>query len=123
MRTSPWPADTTFTAGAHAMMARQRIDRALLDATQPTKADGPVGRRIGIDNHPMARQGTRQYSGGGSRTRRFRQSFLISYAHRIGNASTTPRNRPASPPPRPDAPICSPSSPPAARPSTRPPRR
>jgi hypothetical protein len=31
----------------------------------------------------MTREGSRSYSGGGSRTRSFRQSFLLSYAHRI----------------------------------------
>lgn len=31
----------------------------------------------------MTREGSRTYSGGGSRTRSFRQSFLLSYAHRI----------------------------------------
>jgi hypothetical protein len=31
----------------------------------------------------MTREGSRTYSGGGSRTRTFRQSFLLSYAHRI----------------------------------------
>lgn len=31
----------------------------------------------------MTRQGSRTYRGGGSRTRTFRQSFLLSYAHRI----------------------------------------
>lgn len=31
----------------------------------------------------MTREGTRAYRGGGSRTRAFRQSFLLSYAHRI----------------------------------------
>ncbi len=47
---TPYPAEAeTFTAGAHAMMARHRIDRALLDATRPT-VGGPQGRRIGIDN-------------------------------------------------------------------------
>jgi hypothetical protein len=134
-----FPAEAeTFTAGAHALMARHRIDRALLDATRPTKADGPVGRRIGIDNPyegpkamlldavarasqcrtvwskalgfstvvghiddldavellftslllqattAMSRQGSRQYAGGGSRTRSFRQSFLIAFGQRIG---------------------------------------
>lgn len=31
----------------------------------------------------MTREGSRTYTGGGSRTRSFRQSFLLSYAHRI----------------------------------------
>jgi hypothetical protein len=31
----------------------------------------------------MTREGSRTYRGGGSRTRSFRQSFLLSYAHRI----------------------------------------
>jgi hypothetical protein len=31
----------------------------------------------------MTREGSRTYTGGGSRTRTFRQSFLLSYAHRI----------------------------------------
>jgi hypothetical protein len=46
-----YPAEAeTFTAGAQALMARHRIDRALLEATLPQQAAGPEARRIGIDN-------------------------------------------------------------------------
>src|SRR5690606_29427780 len=41
----------TFTAGAQALMARHRIDAALLAAEQGSESTegGPHGRRIGID--------------------------------------------------------------------------
>jgi hypothetical protein len=138
-----YPAEAeTFTAGAQALMARHRIDRALLDATRPQQATGPIGRRIGIDNPyeapkamlldavaaanqcrtvwskelgfatvvghatdldavellftsllvqattAMTRQGAKKDAVGRSRTRTFRQSFLISYARRIGERLT-----------------------------------
>jgi hypothetical protein len=136
---TPYPAEAeTFTAGAQALMARHRIDRALLDASMPHRASGPEARRIGIDNPyeapktilldavasanqcrtvwskylgfctvighatdldavellftsllvqatgEMTRQGSRKDPYGRSRTRAFRQSFLVSYARRIG---------------------------------------
>lgn len=40
----------TFTAGAQALMARHSIDAALLAASEPGSADGPIARRLGIDN-------------------------------------------------------------------------
>lgn len=140
---TPYPAEAeTFTAGAQAMMARHSIDRALLDATAPSKAAGPGGRRLGIDNpyegpkamlldavadanrcrsvwskalgfstvvghdsdldavellftsllvqavSAMTRAGAKKNAYGGSRTRSFRQSFLLSYARRIGERLT-----------------------------------
>ena len=39
----------TFTAGAQALMARHRIDLALLSAREPDAGEGPRGRRIGIE--------------------------------------------------------------------------
>ncbi|CAN7501834.1 DUF2786 domain-containing protein [Knoellia sp. LjRoot47] len=39
----------TFTAGAQALMARHRIDQALLSDRDPASGDTPHGRRIGID--------------------------------------------------------------------------
>jgi hypothetical protein len=39
-----------FTAKAQELMARHRIDRALLDAGDPAHAGEAVGRRIGIDD-------------------------------------------------------------------------
>ena len=138
-----FPAEAeTFTAGAQALMARHCIDHALLAATGRAPADGPTGRRIGIDNpyeaakasllaavaaanrsravwtktlgfatvvgHPadldtvevlftsllvqgttaMTGEGSRASRGGGSRTRAFRQSFLVSYGYRIGERLT-----------------------------------
>jgi hypothetical protein len=41
----------------------------------------------------MTREGSRRYADGGSRTRTFRQSFLISYAHRIRERLTEATRR------------------------------
>lgn len=38
----------TFTAKAQELMARHRIDRALLDAGRPDGAEAPIGRRIEV---------------------------------------------------------------------------
>ena len=46
-----FPAEAeTFTAGAHALMARHRIDHALLAARQRPTTEGPSARRLGVDN-------------------------------------------------------------------------
>jgi hypothetical protein len=125
-----------LTAKAQELIVRHRIDRVLLDAG--TNADGPVGRRIWLDNPyadakaqllhviatanrcrsvnldgigcchvigfagdldvvdllhtsllvqattAMAAAGSQRDARGRSRTRSFRQSFLVAYAHRIG---------------------------------------
>lgn len=136
---TPYPAEAeTFTAGAQAMMARHAIDHALLAATGTGPAEGPVGRRVGLDppyeqaklallnavaranrartvwnkalgsvtviafpadldavellftslllqaDRAIAREGSKTRVDGSSRTRTFRQSFLLAYAQRIG---------------------------------------
>ena len=49
---TPYEAEAeTFTAGAAALIARHRIDEAMLDDSDPSRAaDGASARRIGIDN-------------------------------------------------------------------------
>lgn len=48
---TPYPAEAeTLTAGAQSLMARHRIDEALLAATAPGRRRQPDGRRVGIDN-------------------------------------------------------------------------
>lgn len=48
---TPYPAEAeTLTAGAQSLMARHRIDEALLAATAPGRRQEPDGRRLGIDN-------------------------------------------------------------------------
>src|SRR6266568_2541122 len=45
-----FPAEAeTFTAGAQAMMARHSIDAAMLSAESGDTAEGPRGRRLGVD--------------------------------------------------------------------------
>jgi hypothetical protein len=125
-----------LTAKAQELIVRHRIDRVLLDTG--TNADGPVGRRIWLDDPyadakaqllhviatanrcrsvqlnrigcchvigfagdlevvdllhtsllvqattAIAAAGSQRDARGRSRTRSFRQSFLVAYAHRIG---------------------------------------
>ena len=127
----------TFTAGAQALMARHRIDAALLEARDDRRTR-PGGTRIGIDppyesakvalltavaaanrcrtvwtralgfctvvgfaveldvvetlftsllvqaTTAVTREGPRVDAEGRSRTRAFRNAFLLAYAHRIG---------------------------------------
>lgn len=127
-----------FTAKAQELMARHRIDRALLDATTQRECARPAGRRIGLDDPyadakavllggiadangctavwskdmgfstvfgfageleaveelftsllvqataALRREGSRQDQFGRSRTTRFRRSFLIAFAVRVG---------------------------------------
>jgi Protein of unknown function (DUF2786) len=45
-----FPAEAeTFTAGAHALMARHRIDHVLLAASGRPSDDGPSAQRLGVD--------------------------------------------------------------------------
>ncbi|MFN8034445.1 MAG: DUF2786 domain-containing protein [Acidimicrobiia bacterium] len=130
-----------FTAKAQELMARHRIDRALLDsaAAEADADDGPTGRRITIDDPyadakalllttiaepngcravwskglgfstvfgfadeldgveelftsllvqsaaALRREGSKQDRSGRSRTRRYRKSFLVAFALRIGD--------------------------------------
>jgi hypothetical protein len=130
-----------LSARAQELMAKYRIDHALL-AAQSGKKDKPIGRRIPVDNPyespkvtllhvvavanrcksiwqkqigmstvvgfeadlaavellftsllvqastAMVREGAKRDAHGRSRTRAFRQSFLLAYAHRIGERLT-----------------------------------
>ena len=127
-----------FTAKAQELMARHRIDRAVLDASGKDRREEPVGRRIGVDDPyadaratllaavsdangcravwskdmgfstvfgfvddldaveelftsllvqataALRREGSKQDRSGRSRTTRFRRSFLVAFAARIG---------------------------------------
>jgi hypothetical protein len=127
-----------FTAKAQELMARHRIDRAVLDARGTARREAPAGRRIGIDDpyadakatllaevadangchavwskglgHATAfgfpdellaveelftsllvqasaalrREGSKVDRAGRSRTTRFRRSFLVAFAYRVG---------------------------------------
>lgn len=127
-----------FTAKAQELMARHRIDRAVLDASGQERQADPTGRRIGLDdpyadakavllgvvaaangcravwskdmgfstvfgfadelgavdelftsllvqaNAALQREGSKQDRFGRSRTTRFRRSFLLAFAARIG---------------------------------------
>lgn len=135
--TFPDEADA-LSAKAQELMARHRIDAVLLSALDGTEDDGPVGRRIWLDNpyaeakahllaevarangcrvvtlgdldcahvighatdldvvellhtsllvqatSALAAAGPQRDARGHSRTRSFRQSFLVAYAARIG---------------------------------------
>lgn len=127
-----------FTTKAQELMARHRIDRALIAARGEGRSDAPVGRRIGVDDPyadakaallatiadangcravwsknvgfstlfgfasdldaveelftsllvqataALRREGSKRDSTGRSRTTRFRRSFLVAFATRIG---------------------------------------
>lgn len=127
-----------FTAKAQELMARHRIDRAVIDARSPHRDEPPVGRRLGVDDPyadakaallaaiasangcravwcrelgistvfglagqiaaveelftsllvqataALRREGSKQDRWGTSRTTRFRRSFLVAFAIRIG---------------------------------------
>lgn len=127
-----------FTAKAQELMARHRIDRAVIAARGERRADDPVGRRVGIDDPyaeakaallatiadangcravwsknmgcstlfgfasdldaveelftsllvqataALRREGSKLDRTGRSRTTRFRRSFLVAFATRIG---------------------------------------
>jgi hypothetical protein len=128
----------TFTAGAQALMARHRIDAAMVEARGDRRRGGPDGVRLGIDapyesakvslltavasasrcrtvwtrslgfctvvgfavdlevvetlftsllvqvTGAVTRQGPRVDGSGRSRTRAFRNAFLLAFAQRIG---------------------------------------
>jgi hypothetical protein len=128
----------TFTAGAQALMARHRIDSAMLQARDGGPRGGPDGVRLGVDapyerakvslltavasanrcrtvwtrslgfctvvgfaadlevvetlftsllvqaTRAVTREGPRLDGSGRSRTRAFRQAFLLAFAQRIG---------------------------------------
>ena len=127
-----------FTAKAQELMARHRIDRAVIAARGESRADEPVGRRVGLDDPyveakaallatiagangsravwsknmgfstlfgfasdldaieelftsllvqvaaALRREGSKHDRAGRSRTTRFRRSFLVAFATRIG---------------------------------------
>jgi hypothetical protein len=127
-----------FTAKAQELMARHRIDRAVIAARGESRADEPVGRRVGLDDPyaeakaallatiadangcravwsknmgfstlfgfasdldsveelftsllvqataALRREGSKHDHTGRSRTTRFRRSFLVAFATRIG---------------------------------------
>lgn len=127
-----------FTAKAQELMARYRIDRALLDSASPEHRDAPIGRRIVLSDPyaetkavllgvvaetngcravwskhegfstvfgfadeldgveelftsllvqsqlALRREGSKRDQWGRSRTTRFRRSFLVAFAVRIG---------------------------------------
>jgi Protein of unknown function (DUF2786) len=127
-----------FTAKAQELMARHRIDRAVIAARGEDRADKPVGRRVGLDDPyaeakaallatiadangcravwsknmgfstlfgfasdldaveelftsllvqataALRREGSKHDRTGRSRTTRFRRSFLVAFATRIG---------------------------------------
>jgi hypothetical protein len=127
-----------FTAKAQELMARHRIDRAVLDARGHDRGEEPVGARIGVDDPyadakagllaivadangcravwskalgfstvfgfpgdldavaelftsllvqataALQREGPKHDGSGRSRTTRFRRSFLVAFAARIG---------------------------------------
>jgi hypothetical protein len=104
-------------------VATASIDHALL-AAEAGRKDEPASRRLPVDNPyegPKAqlRAGAKRDQYGRSRTRAFRQSFLLSYAIRIGERLAGARGtRNARWRPRRHAGICCPCSLPGTRPST-----
>jgi hypothetical protein len=137
---TPFDAEAeALTAKAQSLMARHRIDHAVLHASVPSGGEQPAGRRITIDDPyaeakaalldgianangghavwgkrlgfstvfafpdellgiealftsllvqstaALQREGSKVDGGGHSRTTRFRRSFLVAFAVRIGN--------------------------------------